>query len=405
MSTHTYLPTKYLTHSLTGQLTNQPKQPLTSPHSQWISRGPKKLSFLLNPAGGDSAALVEPSVLNPSDPNRDVDFGFAEFTLDGAQLYANVSFVDFVPRIPIGLALSCASGAVQRVAGASPDGADRLAEGLREQAASDGWPWDKLVVYEKGEGGGAANEKKVLRVLSPTHGDAVRARFAGYFEAYVDAVARHYAPADQGGNGATLHIDTQAGPGVVSGTADASTGAFVIGGETFRKPNTADILGCNSGPFTTGPSPLRNAIIPRLAAAFARSALLETGRHPSGPGTFYRYKGGGDGKGAAAAAAAVVTTNHYARLVHEVAVVDGRGYAFAYDDVQPGGGEDQSGKVNAGDPVLFTVTVGGLHAGAGGDTSGLARGATAAATTQSVEPAREGGFKGKLRELKYRFTQ
>jgi len=33
--------------------------------------------------------------------------------------------------------------------------------------------------------------------------------------------------------------------------------------------------------------------------------------------------------------------------------------------VQPDGGEDQSGKVNAGDPVLFTVTVGGKSAGGG----------------------------------------
>ena len=39
--------------------------------------------------------------------------------------------------------------------------------------------------------------------------------------------------------------------------------------------------------------------------------------------------------------------------------IDGKGYAFAYDDVQPDGGEDQSGKVNAGDPKAFTIIVGG----------------------------------------------
>lgn len=36
------------------------------------------------------------------------------------------------------------------------------------------------------------------------------------------------------------------------------------------------------------------------------------------------------------------------------------------DDVQPDGGDDQSGKVNAGDPVLFTVTVGGKSASGNG---------------------------------------
>lgn len=54
----------------------------------WISEGP--LTFLLNPGPG----LVEPSVLNPSDPNANVNFGFCEFTLDPAQLYANISYVD-----------------------------------------------------------------------------------------------------------------------------------------------------------------------------------------------------------------------------------------------------------------------------------------------------------------------
>lgn len=39
-------------------------------------------------------------------------------------------------------------------------------------------------------------------------------------------------------------------------------------------------------------------------------------------------------------------------------------YSFAYDDVIPDGAEDQSGKVNAGDPTLFTVMFGGKSAAA-----------------------------------------
>lgn len=54
----------------------------------WIAEG--KLTFLLNPPG---PALVEPSVLNPSDPNAHVNFGFCEFTLNQEQLYANISYV------------------------------------------------------------------------------------------------------------------------------------------------------------------------------------------------------------------------------------------------------------------------------------------------------------------------
>ena len=67
--------------------------------------------------------------------------------------------------------------------------------------------------------------------------------------------------------------------------------------------------------------------------------------HPSQPHTFYRCQGGRP-------------TNHYSRIVHECNL-DGKGYAFAYDDVQPDGGADQSGKVNAGDPRVFVVAVGG----------------------------------------------
>ncbi|KAI1799321.1 glycoside hydrolase family 64 protein [Daldinia bambusicola] len=293
----------------------------------WFSRD-AKLTFLLNPGPG----LVEPSVLNPSDRNANTDFGFVEFTLNDAQLYANISYVDFVPRLPLGIELLQASGNVQRVAGMAPDGVDGVAEALREQAQKDGRPWDKLVVARKG---------RVLRVLNATHGGAVRASFSGYYEPYVEEVWAHFLAKQKEGH--VLKIDTQAAPGVLSAEF-LETGEVVIGGEKFGKPSTADILGCNSGPFATGPSPTRNAIIPRLAAAFVRSALLESHHHPSLPHTFYRRD----------------PTNHYARIVHENNV-DKKGYAFAYDDVQPNGGDDQSGKVNAGDPVLFTVTVGGAQ--------------------------------------------
>ncbi|KAI0482676.1 glycoside hydrolase family 64 protein [Xylariaceae sp. FL0804] len=296
----------------------------------WFSRN-GKLTFLLNPG----PALVEPSVLNPSDPNAAVDFGFMEFTLNDAQLYANISYVDFVPRLPIAMCLQTAAGDAQHVGGMAPDGLDSIASGLRAQTKNDGWPWDKLIVQRDG---------KPLRVLNATHGNAVGASFNGYYEKYVDEVWQYFTQRQAAGK-PSLKIDTQAADGVLTGTF-TDGGELYIGGETFKKPTTADILGCNSGPFTTGPSPTRNAIIPRLAAAFVRTALTATHAHPSQPETFYCRD----------------PTNHYARLVH-LNNADGKGYAFAYDDVQPEGGDDQSGKVNAGDPVLLTVTVGGFRKG------------------------------------------
>ena len=289
----------------------------------WIAEG--KLTFLLNPGG---PALVEPSVLNPSDPNVDINFGFCEFTLNADQLYANISYVDFVPRIPLAITLQRASGDVEHVAGMPPDGLDNLARDLHAQSQKDGRPWDRLIVNRHGRN---------LRILNATHGNAVGANFSGYFEPHIDEVWHHYSTRK-------MRVNTQASPGILSGQVNKA-GELVIGDEAFTKPTTADVLGCNSGPFTTGPSPTRNAIIPRLAAAFVRSSLLDSADQPSHPSTFYARD----------------PTNHYARLVH-VHNLDGKGYAFAYDDVQLDGGEDQSGKVNAGDPEVFTVTVGGKSA-------------------------------------------
>ncbi|KAK1757164.1 glycoside hydrolase [Echria macrotheca] len=305
----------------------------------------RQLTFLANPGGpGGGAALVEPSVLNPSDPNARVDFGFCEFTLNNDQLFANISYVDFVPRLPIALTLLTMGGAVQHVSGMAPDGLERVAAGMRAQTARDGRPWEKLIV--------PGDDGRPLRVLSPTHGGAVGARFDGYYEPLVERAWQRYReglPAKRGlfglrrggGDAApVLKINTQAAAGVVTGRCEGDE--LVIGGERFCRPTTADIFGCNSGPFTTGPNPTRNAIIPRLAAAFQRSCIADIQEHPSHPHTFYRCD----------------PTNHYSRIVHECNL-DRKGYAFAYDDVQPDGGEDQSGKVNAGDPRVFIVAVGG----------------------------------------------
>ncbi|KAK4183753.1 glycoside hydrolase family 64 protein [Podospora australis] len=295
-----------------------------------------KLTLLLNPG----PALVEPSPLNPSDPNANIDWAFAELTLNNDQLFANISYVDFVPRLPVALTLQTTDNKVQHVSGTKPDGLNKICDGLRAQAKKDGRPWDKLIVFRNNN----TNEPP-LRALNPTHAGARGANFNGYYDNYVNDVWKKYAK----GSGNELKINTQsaAAGGVLSGSVN-DKGELVIGGEAFKKPNTQDIFSCNSGPFTTGPSLKRNAIIPRLAAGFIRSAILDARDQPSQPNSFYKKD----------------PTNHYSRIVHEVNL-DKKGYAFAYDDVQPDGGADHSGKVNAGNPKTFIITVGGNNAYAG----------------------------------------
>jgi hypothetical protein len=92
---------------------------------------------------------------------------------------------------------------------------------------------------------------------------------------------------------------------------------------SFAAPAAANIFSCNSGPFNpAGMSTEMLAILPRLAAAFNRSTLLTDSDQPDGenPANYYTN----------------AITDHYASIVHAT-TIDGRGYAFPYDDVAPGG--------------------------------------------------------------------
>jgi hypothetical protein len=111
---------------------------------------------------------------------------------------------------------------------------------------------------------------------------------------------------------------------------------------SFPKPSTQDIFSCSTGPFLTNSDAFR-AITPRLAAGYNRSTLHLLTPQPADPSLAYKYP----------------ITNHYARILHQVEL-DGRGYAFPYDDVTPTGGLDQSGSVSDPNPVLLTIIVGGV---------------------------------------------
>lgn len=291
-----------------------------------------QLTFLLNPgpSGSTSAALVEPSPLNPADPNIDIQWDFCELTFNQAQLFANITYVDFV-SVPIALTLLNTAGKSQHVTGTAAKGLDTVCSALKEQATTDNHPgWASLVVLTPGGGN--------LRALSPNHAPNPSA-FQDYYQPYVDAVYSKYA-------GTPLSIDTQASYSTVSGTVKNDSLDFGAGGQ-FAKPTAQDIFSCSTGPFadTAGE---RAAFVPRIAAAFNRSTLLIDPIAPSAnPSEYYQTS----------------PTNHYARIVHAVNL-DGRGYAFPYDDVTPTGGQDQSGAVFDDSPQLLTITVGGTNAAA-----------------------------------------
>lgn len=292
----------------------------------WFSVG-GPLTFLLNPG----PALVEPSVTNPSDPNVNLSWDFCEFTFNSSQLYANITYVDFV-CLPIAMTLTNSAGAVQSVAGMPADGLDTVCANLVAQHDTDGAGWNQLVVTANG---------KNLRALSPNNGIVMNSSlFSGYYQPYVDQVWSTYASR-------SLTVDTQASWGSASGSVSGGVLEFP-GVGSFAQPSAADIFSCSTGPFANASGEM-GALIARISAAFNRSTLLIDSDQPDGenPADYYT----------------AAVTNHYARIVH-AANLDGRGYAFPYDDVTPNGGTDQSGYVADPNPVLWTVAVGGGTAAA-----------------------------------------
>ncbi len=320
---------------------------ITIPHIAggrlWFSVG-SPLTFLLNPG----PALVEPSVTNPSDPNINLSWDFCEFTFNSAQLYANISYVDFV-CLPISLKLTNSSGVVQSVSGMSTSGLSTVCSNLIAQHNSDGAGWNELVVTSSS----GAN----LRALSPNNGIVMNSSlFSGYYQPYVNEVWSKYASS-------SLTVDTQASWGSVSGSVSGGDLTF-SGVGSFAQPSAADIFSCSTGPFANASGEM-GALIARISAAFNRTTLLTDTDQPDGenPSTYYTNS----------------VTNHYARIVH-AANLDGRGYAFPYDDVTPTGGADQSGFVADANPVLWTVAVGGGTASASSPSASPSASATATAT-------------------------
>lgn len=291
-----------------------------------------KLTFLLNP-GSNGAALVEPSVSNPSDPNYNLNWAFCEFTWNSAQLYANLSYVDFV-SIPIAMSLTNASGATQTVQGMPANGLDLVCNALRAQNNRDHAGWDQLIIQRNGVN---------LRALSPNLGKVLNnSLFNGYYENYVNSVWNYY---DNNTNN-KLTINTQGAAGDVTAKVANGVMYFSVPGICYTKPSTADIFSNSSGPFGVSGNGIKDAITARLAAALNRTTLLLNRSQPNGENISNYYQN--------------APTNHYSRICHSVNI-DTRGYAFPYDDVTPNDGADQSGSVYDANPRILTVTLGGIR--------------------------------------------
>lgn len=290
-----------------------------------------ELQFAMVRTGDGGDGLVQPSVTNLGDPSAGTDWGFVEltFTNEGA-IYANISYVDFVGMI-LSMDLTTSYGTPKQVTkGLSAGSMETICDEIRQQGSEDGRPWGKMCI------GGASGAP--VRVLSPNDYTVIDPNgFANYWDNYVDRVWDEYSRTP-------LIVNTQGDAGNVS--CRVSGDQLNCPGDNlgFQKPSAADIWGCNGGPFENRGNGVHLAAVARICAAFVRSTLLLPGGNvqPALPASSYYT---------------VDPTNHYSRLIHKHEV-DGRGYAFPYDDVNAGN-ENASGTVASGNPSLLTVYVGG----------------------------------------------
>jgi hypothetical protein len=295
----------------------------------WVAAG--SLAFYVVDAGGQTG-LVEPSAVNPSDPSAGVNWGFVELTNNNGGIYADISYVDFL-GMPLGITLQSTDAGTQTAQGVTPGAVSAVCNSLKAQGAADGQAWGDLCVTD--------SSGNPIRVLAPfDYVSLSNGAFSNYWTNYVNQVWSYYTTN-------VLTIDTQTGAGEVACQVSGSTLNCNGDNRGYAQPTAGDIFGCNSGPFAiqAGDNAVHQAVVPRLCAAFDRTTLLLSGGNvqPSlDASTYYTTE----------------PTNYFSKFVHENEV-DGRGYAFAYDDVTPNGGPSAAGLVSAGSPTSLEVIIGG----------------------------------------------
>ena len=299
----------------------------------WFAEGELKFYTVWSTAT-NGPSLVTPAAVNPSDPSAAVNWGFVELTNNEAWgLYANISYVDFVGLI-LGMQMTETNGNTQSALGLQPDAVASICASLKAQTAKDGQPWADLCV--------TGLDGKPLRILAPSNYVASNPdAFKDYYNDYIDSVWSHY-------TSDALTVDTQAAAGKVDCKVVGSELTCAGDNRGYAKPTAADIFGCNSGPFSIleGDNDVHRAVVPRLCAAFVRTTLLSSPGGNVQPGLDSAHYYEAD------------PTHWYSKFIHQE-LVDGRGYAFPYDDVNPGGDVDQSGVVASPQARELEVIVGG----------------------------------------------
>jgi hypothetical protein len=284
-----------------------------------------KLKFFLTPTP-IGTGLVQPDPVNPSDPNVNTLFDWSEFTLNDGGIWLNSSQVDML-SIPHAVGVKTAAGNTLTTGRMVANGRNSFFDALKGQPGG----WDKLI-YTRSDG-------FRLRALAPLKGIAAGRLPANILDSYITKAWNAYTGKDL----TVVPFSNQPNTkffGRTSGntmTFRNTSGAVV---HTVNKPSSADVFGCMGAGTLEAPNDLVKGPIARtLCAALNRGTMDNISVQPStNPADFYTE----------------LVTNHYARKIH-ARMVDGKAYAFAFDDV--GGFESL---VHDGNPQQAYITIDNL---------------------------------------------
>ena len=313
-----------------GELTVNLPFPLGSGRVYFAAGGDLKF-FVVSTTEGNG--IVQPSITNLQDPSANITWGFVELTYTkNCVIWANLSFVDFV-GLPFGMAVRTLSGTTHTVKGLPKDAIRSICADFEAQGNQDRQPWAQTCIVD--------GNRNPVRVLSPNMFRFIDdGAFRTYWTQYVDQVWSTYSRKP-------MRIDTQSAFGVVNCQVRGSE--LQCGGDNrgYVKPSAEDIWTCDGGPFhiRNGDNAVHYAVVPRLCAAFVRTTLLLAGgdKQPGLVDQYYKNN----------------PTSYYSRVIY-MREIDGKGYAFPYDDVSLSGSGDAAGFVAANDAKSLTFFVGGI---------------------------------------------
>jgi hypothetical protein len=275
----------------------------------------RKLDFRLTTDG-----LVQPAPWAAGDPNHDILFDWSEFTLNDSGLFLNSSQVDMfaVPHI---VSVQGATGATAKTGEVVSGGRQKVIDAIK--ANSD---FAKSVVTR--------SDGTVLRVLAPGKAADAGLMSPTYLDPYINSAWNAYT-----GKTLTVVPFTDQPNNKFLGRTSGDIMNFTDGSgkvvASFTKPSTANVWGCDGA--LGAPNDLVVGPIARtLCAALQRTTLGTLDTQPSGTAADF-YRGN--------------PTNVYAKVIH-ANMIDGKAYAFAFDDVQ-----NQESLVHDGDPRAAGITM------------------------------------------------